>query len=76
MKHKDDVIHIRVDGRLLANLNELARRQGDNNTSMAARCAMRAGLRSLGIDIDVPTLPYEPESEPTPEDNDVMGQDR
>jgi hypothetical protein len=44
MKHKDNVIHIRLDGQLLADLNELARRLGDDNTSSAARWAMRLGL--------------------------------
>jgi len=38
------MIHIRLDERLLADLNALARRLGDDNTSAAARWAMRIGL--------------------------------
>jgi len=63
MKHKDNVIHIRLDERLLTDLNELARRLGDDNTSAAARWAMRIGL----IHADALLTPLTEAEPPTPE---------
>ena len=62
MKHKDNVIHIRLDGPLFAALNTLALRMGDNNTSSAARLAMRKGLQELGLEVK-----QDKRDEPTPE---------
>lgn len=63
MKHKDNVIHIRLDERLLAELNALARRLGDENTSAAARWAMRIGL----IHADAVLTPLTDAEKPKPE---------
>jgi hypothetical protein len=63
MKQKDNVLHIRLDGKLLAALNVLAYRLGDDNTSSAARLAMRKGLQDMGIEVE-PIKLAEP---PTPE---------
>jgi hypothetical protein len=46
MNNKDNVLHIRLDADLLTDLNDLARRLGDDNTSAAARWAIRAGLEA------------------------------
>jgi hypothetical protein len=60
MKHKDNLLHLRIDAELLNALNELARRLGDDNTSAVARWAMRVGL----IEINSGLPQVEP---PTPE---------
>lgn len=62
MKHKDNVLHIRLDSKLLADLNALAHRLGDENTSSAARWALRLGL----LHADKILTPKTP-SEPPPE---------
>lgn len=47
MKHKNDVLHLRIDEPLLEALNALARRMGDQNTSAIARLAMRVGVAAM-----------------------------
>jgi metal-responsive CopG/Arc/MetJ family transcriptional regulator len=44
MKNKSTMLSVRLDADLLAALNDLARRLGDDNTSAAARWAIRTGL--------------------------------
>jgi predicted transcriptional regulator len=44
MKNKSTMLSVRLDADLLTDLNDLARRLGDDNTSAAARLAIRWGL--------------------------------